>query len=356
MLLEYLTAVGLIFVAEMGDKTQILAMAFATKYKVRDVLLGIFIGSFLNHGLAVLLGSLLSSVIPVEMIQIIAGISFVGFALWTLRAEEDEDERENKTSYLPFITVALAFFIGELGDKTQLTAIVLSADSNYPFLVLLGTVTGMVITGGLGIFVGSKLGERVPEFTIKIVSASVFMIFGVLKLVEYLPTEVLTIVNIGFFTLIVSSIAYLILRPTIRLRMKGQTALKIKARELQEFYASLKQDVDDICLGTSVCGSCERNSCVIGATKSLLSGEVDEFKFSYDSLEKEFNNMKLISSLKSILEYLSKNEASKTILITKRNLELILFKQEIEYKNIEDYLKRVKEIDLMAYKLLQVSE
>ncbi len=356
MLLEYLTAVGLIFVAEMGDKTQILAMAFATKYKVRDVLLGILIGSFLNHGLAVLLGSLLSSVIPVETIQVVAGISFIGFALWTLRAEEDDDEEMKKTNYLPFITVALAFFIGELGDKTQLTAIVLSADASYPFLILLGTVTGMVITGGLGIYVGSKLGKSVPEFTIKIVSSAVFMTFGILKLIEFLPRDVLTPLNISFFAVVVASLAYLILRPTLRIRREGQTALKIKAQELQDFYASLREEVDDICLGTSVCGNCQKNSCVIGATKSLLDGEVEEFEFSYASLEKEFNNMKLVSSLNSILEYISKNEASDTILKTKKNLELILFKQEIEFKNMENYLEQVKEIDFLAYKLLQVSE
>jgi putative Ca2+/H+ antiporter (TMEM165/GDT1 family) len=149
MLQEYLKALFLIIMAEMGDKTQILAMAFATRFKVKSVLLGIFAGSFLNHGLAVILGAYLSKFIPVNTIQIIAGFSFIGFALWTLRAEEDDEEENTRENFGPMVTVAIAFFVGELGDKTQLTAITLSSDANYPLFILLGTVSGMVISGAL---------------------------------------------------------------------------------------------------------------------------------------------------------------------------------------------------------------
>jgi putative Ca2+/H+ antiporter (TMEM165/GDT1 family) len=115
-----LKAFMLIFVAEMGDKTQILAMAFATKYPVKKVLLGIFIGAFLNHGLAVLFGSYLSQIIPISSLQIIAGFAFVGFALWTLYSDDEEEEETKKYKLGPIFTVSLAFFLGELGDKTQL--------------------------------------------------------------------------------------------------------------------------------------------------------------------------------------------------------------------------------------------
>src|SRR5690606_22932798 len=146
--------------AEMGDKTQILAMAFATQYQVKKVLMGVFLGSLLNHGIAVALGSYLSSVIPINTIQIIAGISFVGFALWTLKNDDDdEEEGDSKGKFGPVFTVAMAFFIGELGDKTQLTAITLSVDASYPVFILLGTVSGMILTSSLGIYVGSKIGN-----------------------------------------------------------------------------------------------------------------------------------------------------------------------------------------------------
>ncbi|ABR49971.1 protein of unknown function UPF0016 [Alkaliphilus metalliredigens QYMF] len=145
MIQEILKAFMLIFIAEMGDKTQILAMAFATRFSVGKVLIGIGIGAFLNHGLAVLIGSYLSQMIPISTIQMVAGIAFLGFALWTLKSDDDQDEP--KIQFGPIATVAVAFFLGELGDKTQLTAITLAADTSYPFMILVGTVTGMIATG-----------------------------------------------------------------------------------------------------------------------------------------------------------------------------------------------------------------
>src|SRR5690606_3173614 len=125
MLSELIRAFLLIFAAEMGDKTQIIAMTFATQYLVKDVLLGVTIGVFFNHGIAILLGSFISKVIPMDLIQIAAGFLFVIFGLNALKYEEDE-ELENKKTLSPINTVALAFFVVELGDKTQLTAMTLS--------------------------------------------------------------------------------------------------------------------------------------------------------------------------------------------------------------------------------------
>src|SRR5690606_5883620 len=107
-----------------------------------------------------LLGSYLSQVVPIKTIQMIAGAAFVGFALWTLKPEDEEEEMETRMQFGPAATVALAFFLGELGDKTQLTAITLAADASFPLLILAGTVTGMIATGALGIMVGKKLGDK----------------------------------------------------------------------------------------------------------------------------------------------------------------------------------------------------
>lgn len=147
----------------MGDKTQILAMAFATQYPVKKVLLGIFFGVLLNHGSAVALGSLLATLVPLDLIQMVAGFAFIAFALWTLKSESDEkDENQSEKHYGPILTVATAFFIGELGDKTQLTAITLSVDAAFPLFILAGTVTGMIVTGSMGIYIGKnrEIGYR----------------------------------------------------------------------------------------------------------------------------------------------------------------------------------------------------
>src|SRR6056297_2623886 len=209
MLQEILKAFMFIFVAEMGDKTQILAMAFATKYPVKKVLLGIFIGSFLNHALAVYLGNLLSKFIPISALQIIAGFAFVGFALWTLLADDDDDNNENaRMRFGPVLTVSLAFFLGELGDKTQLAAITLSTEALYPLAILCGTVSGMVFTGSIGIFIGKKLGEKIPEIAIKLFAAGVFMFFGLIKLFQTLPDQFLRVPTIMLFLSALALVCY----------------------------------------------------------------------------------------------------------------------------------------------------
>ena len=182
MVLEYLKALSLIFIAEMGDKTQILAMTFAMQYSVASILTGVAIGAFLNHGIAIALGALLMNVIPMEMMQVLAGILFVFFAFKSLSVDtEDEAECKSK-KFGPILTVAIAFFIGELGDKTQLAALGLSTDALYPWIILLGTTSGMMLTSLVGILVGRKLGKKIPEDKLKIGAFFIFMIFGVQKL------------------------------------------------------------------------------------------------------------------------------------------------------------------------------
>ncbi len=179
---ELLGAFLLVFAAEMGDKTQILAMMFATKYRAVSVLTGIFIGALLNHGLAVLLGCRLGCIIPIPVLTTIAGLAFIYFAFSSLKREESENGKVRRYKSA-VITVASAFFIGELGDKTQLAAITLSMSAAYPLLILIGTVSAMVITGMMGIWIGNKVGKRIPEVFIKTISAILFFIFGSTRLI-----------------------------------------------------------------------------------------------------------------------------------------------------------------------------
>lgn len=277
MVFEVLQAFFLIFIAEMGDKTQILAMAFATKYPVKKVLLGIMIGSFVNHGIAVALGSQLTRIVPIKILQIIAGIAFLIFAFWSLKAEKDDGEENREVKYGAIITVALAFFIGELGDKTQLTAITLASSARSPALVLLGTVTGMVATGSLGIVVGKKLGDKVPEFHIKAAAAVIFLVFGTAKLYSALPTNYVTSQSIlVYLTMILIPFTYFISRRFNTYRQGVQTKFERKSKELYDYYHFLECELNHLCLGRDYCGNCEGKKCPVGLTKELLAKALND--------------------------------------------------------------------------------
>lgn len=355
---EIFQAFILIFIAEMGDKTQILALAFATRYPVKKVLFGIFIGSLLNHGLAVALGSYISNFLPMDTIQIIAGFAFVGFSLWTLKSDDDGDEAiEPKTAFGPILTVALAFFIGELGDKTQLTAITLAAKSSLPFVVVIGTVSGMIATGGLGIYIGKKLGDRVPEFAIKIIAASIFMLFGVLKLYQSLPSEYLTIQNIALFSGMLSVIIFILLRIMLIKRKQGiQSAFIRKSKELHEYYKHMKKDMDRICLGLETCRDCQGEHCVVGYAKEIVQNQLSNrdsmpktFVPSDETLNKVFDHGNVIDSLVDTIKILEKKPTEnelKAINDIRKQLEILLFKKSIDViEDLETYKRDLEKLD-----------
>ncbi|HYL80570.1 MAG TPA: TMEM165/GDT1 family protein [Candidatus Acidoferrum sp.] len=175
----FLASLAFVSLAEMGDKTQLLAMAFATRYSAGAVLRAIFVATILNHALAVAAGRLLTSVIPLEAISLIAALSFILFGLWTVRGDALEGEDKATSAYGPFLTVAIAFFIAELGDKTQLATISLAVKYTNPLAVLLGTTAGMIVADSAGILLGIVLGQRLPDALIRLVSAGVFICFGV---------------------------------------------------------------------------------------------------------------------------------------------------------------------------------
>jgi putative Ca2+/H+ antiporter (TMEM165/GDT1 family) len=172
---------SLLFVtlAEMGDKTQLLAMAFATRFPAQTVLSAVFVATLLNHALAVAAGRLLTNVIPLDVISLTAALSFILFGLWTIRGDTLEGEDQQRSSFGPFLTVAIAFFLAELGDKTQLATISLAVKYTDPIAVLLGTTAGMVVADGIGIVIGIVLGKRLPDTLIRLASAGVFIVFGV---------------------------------------------------------------------------------------------------------------------------------------------------------------------------------
>jgi Ca2+/H+ antiporter, TMEM165/GDT1 family len=178
----FLVSFGAVTIAEMGDKTQLLAMAFATRYKPGKVLIGVFVATVLNHALAVAVGSLLGQYQAIGLwIQILATLSFIVFGLWSIRGDTLEGEDKRKTRFGPVVTVIIAFFLAELGDKTQLATIALAAKyPGNPIFILMGTTTGMMLADGLGIFLGAALCRKIPERTMKLASAAVFIVFGLI--------------------------------------------------------------------------------------------------------------------------------------------------------------------------------
>ncbi len=177
-----------ILAAEMGDKTQLVALAFATRYNARTVLIGVTLATLLVHMFSVLIGEVLGATLPTFWISLAAGVAFIGFGLWTLRGDKlDEEEESVKEHRLgPIFTVGLTFFLAELGDKTMLATITLSSQYQQPIPVWLGSTFGMVVADGLAVLVGTVAGKRLPERLIKIVAALVFIGTGLYTLVETL--------------------------------------------------------------------------------------------------------------------------------------------------------------------------
>jgi Ca2+/H+ antiporter, TMEM165/GDT1 family len=177
----YLVSVAFVVLAEMGDKTQLLAMAFASRYRWQVVMWGVLVATLLNHLMAVYAGAYLTVFVPLKYIKIAAAASFILFGLWTIRGDKLEGE-DRRFNFSPFWTVAVAFFVAEMGDKTQLATVALACRFSSVLPVWLGTTTGMLIADGLGIIVGTVLGQKIPERFIKWFAAFIFIIFGIVGL------------------------------------------------------------------------------------------------------------------------------------------------------------------------------
>ena len=177
----FLTTLGLIGAAEMGDKTQLLTLALAARLPLGAVLGGVVVATLLNHALAVAVGGAARLVVPASVVHAAAGLSFIGFGLWTLRGDQLAGNEQRHVGP-PLVTVALSFFLAEMGDKTQLATAVLAAQAPSLLPVWLGSVLGMILADGLAVVVGHLLGRRLPERPLKIAAAALFLLVGVLLL------------------------------------------------------------------------------------------------------------------------------------------------------------------------------
>jgi putative Ca2+/H+ antiporter (TMEM165/GDT1 family) len=174
----FLQTTLLIAIAELGDKSQLAALAFATRYSVRLTLAGITVATLLVHLVSVVVGEVLGLALPTFWLQVLAGLAFIGFGLWTLRGDAYEDDAAQPARFGPFLTVAGTFFLAELGDKTMLATITLAGQLKAFVPVWLGSTVGMVAADAAAIWVGHILGANLPERAISLVAAAIFVLFG----------------------------------------------------------------------------------------------------------------------------------------------------------------------------------
>jgi putative Ca2+/H+ antiporter (TMEM165/GDT1 family) len=210
----FLVAFGLIMIGELADKSQLLALALATRYKAWQVLLGIFVATFMLSAAAVLVGQCLGAAIPPGLIPWVTGVLFIGFGVWTLAGDKVEpDQVERGRRFGPVLATVVAFFFAELGDKTQIMTLAIAVDPGSAVLtylkgagpivqgwlaglgspdavgavgrfwmVTLGATLGMVLADAIAIWFGRLLGKRLPERAMRRVSGGIFIVFGLLSI------------------------------------------------------------------------------------------------------------------------------------------------------------------------------
>ena len=173
------------FIAEMGDKTQLMLVAMTSKFKLKDILFGTGVAVLVLNGLAVLAGGLVSTVVPTWLIRLIAGAAFLFFAATTLKGDDDEEEnvKDRKIKFAP-LSVFCTFFVAELGDKTQLTAITFGANEGLSAAVVvwLACSLGLFAADVIGLLIGYLLKSKAPEGILNTVAFFIFSIFGILTL------------------------------------------------------------------------------------------------------------------------------------------------------------------------------
>lgn len=169
------------FIAEMGDKTQLMLVALTSRFKLRDIIIGTAAAILVLNGLAVLLGGLVSEIIPTWLIRLVAASAFLFFAITSLKGDDDEEEakEENVSRFAP-LTIFCTFFVAELGDKTQLTAITFGANEgmNAAVTVWLACSIGLFAADILGMLIGYLLKSKTPDGLLNTLAFFIFAIFG----------------------------------------------------------------------------------------------------------------------------------------------------------------------------------
>jgi putative Ca2+/H+ antiporter (TMEM165/GDT1 family) len=178
----------LVFVAEMGDKTQFMTLTFSTRYPPRIVLTGVVAATLLINLVSVIVGAVLGKALPLFWINLTAGLAFIGFGLWSLRSEPEPGDKAEDLGRLArglgaVVTVGVAFFLAEFGDRTMLATMVIAGREQSFMGVWIGSSAGLISANMLAIVVGKMVGRRLPAKSLKYVTAIVFVASGLFALV-----------------------------------------------------------------------------------------------------------------------------------------------------------------------------
>ncbi len=179
-----LISTGVVALAEIGDKTQLLAFILAARFKKPvPIILGIFCATIINHGLAGALGAWITTVVSPDAMRWILGISFIGMAIWTMIPDKiEEEETQVAKKWGVFGATLITFFLAEMGDKTQIATVALAAHYGAPLMVVIGTTLGMLIADVPAVFVANKFAEKIPMKLVHSIAAVIFLVMGLLTL------------------------------------------------------------------------------------------------------------------------------------------------------------------------------
>jgi putative Ca2+/H+ antiporter (TMEM165/GDT1 family) len=182
----FLVSTGVVALAEIGDKTQLLAFILAARFKKPlPIIAGILCATLVNHGLAGALGTWITSVVSPEVMRWGLGLSFIGMAIWTMIPDKIEEEEAQVARHLGvFGATLITFFLAEMGDKTQLATVALAAHYGAPVMVVVGTTMGMLLADVPAVFIGDKFAARIPMKLIHSIAAGIFALMGLFTLLE----------------------------------------------------------------------------------------------------------------------------------------------------------------------------
>jgi putative Ca2+/H+ antiporter (TMEM165/GDT1 family) len=180
----FLVSTGVVALAEIGDKTQLLAFVLAARFKKPvPIIAGILVATLVNHGLAGALGAWITTAVSPGILRWILGLSFIGMALWTMIPDKiEEDETRTARRFGVFGATLVTFFLAEMGDKTQLATVAMAAHFGTPVIVVIGTTLGMLIADVPAVFIGDKLAGRIPMKLVHGAAAAVFALLGIATL------------------------------------------------------------------------------------------------------------------------------------------------------------------------------
>ena len=179
----FLVSTGIVALAEIGDKTQLLSFILAAKFrKPLPIVLGIFVATIFNHAFAGALGTWITTLMGPETLRWVLGVSFIAMAIWTLIPDKFDESEAKFAKFGVFGTTLIAFFLAEMGDKTQVATIALAAQYQALAAVVLGTTFGMMLANVPAVYLGDKIADRMPVRVVHAVAAAIFAVLGIATL------------------------------------------------------------------------------------------------------------------------------------------------------------------------------